>query len=62
MTTILVAVFAVLLHQKPACAYLDPGTGSYAAQMLFAGALVGTYSLRSFFRRMFDMVSTRFKH
>lgn len=47
-----VAVLALAVEQRPAHAYLDPGTGSYAAQVLLAGALVGVFSLKSAFSRL----------
>jgi len=57
-----VCLCAFMIGERPAHAYLDPGTGSYSAQVLFAGLLVGAVSLRAFFRRMYDEVVGRFKN
>ena len=58
----IVCLCALLVSERPAHAYLDPGTGSYSAQVLFAGLLVGAVSLRAFFRRLFDQIVGRFKN
>lgn len=57
---LVIALFAILMvvsDAQPAQAYLDPGTGSYSAQVLFAGLLVVVYSLRTFFRQIFQRIT-----
>lgn len=39
-----------------AAAYLDPGTGSLALQMLIAGALTAAASIKIFWARLKDIV------
>lgn len=34
--------------------YIDPGTGSLAAQILIAGAVAGWVFFKNFFRRIFS--------
>jgi hypothetical protein len=54
-----VAALALAVDARPAHAYLDPGTGSYAAQALMAGALVGVFSLRTAFQRVVSRLRRR---
>lgn len=56
-----ITILTVFLGEQPAYAYLDPGTGSYSAQVLLAGLLVGAYSLRAFIRQVFERVVRRAK-
>ena len=42
----------LLAASRPAHAYLDPGTGSYALQMSVAGVLGALFSLKMFWRGM----------
>jgi hypothetical protein len=61
---ILLAVAAVLvaaaLSPSRACAYLDPGTGSYVVQVVIA-ALVGSgFALKIFWRRIADFFRRHF--
>jgi hypothetical protein len=37
-------------------AYLDPGTGSFALQLLIAGLFSGAYALKHYWRRVKGMV------
>lgn len=46
MKTILFAVFLVLLHPRPASAYLDPGNGSYLFQIMLGFLFTALFSLR----------------
>ncbi|MEW5912841.1 MAG: hypothetical protein AB1814_09820 [Thermodesulfobacteriota bacterium] len=41
-----------LLWARPAWAYLDPGAGSYALQIIIASLLGGAFFLRSQWRRL----------
>jgi len=59
--SLLVAIAFVATYQQPAHAYLDPGTGSYTAQVILAGALVGVFSLRSFLIRVGQSVTRLFQ-
>jgi hypothetical protein len=38
-------------------AYLDPGSGSFALQLLLAGAFSGMYVLKLYWRRVRDFVT-----
>ena len=42
----------VLATSRPAHAYLDPGTGSYALQLGLAGLFGALFSLKVFWRRI----------
>jgi hypothetical protein len=44
---------AILITEGPAHAYLDPGAGSFATQMLIAGAAGALFSFRSLISRVF---------
>jgi len=44
---------AILFTEAPAHAYLDPGAGSFATQMLIAGAAGALFSIRSLISRVF---------
>jgi hypothetical protein len=48
-TVIFLAAF--LLTDSPAHAYLDPGAGSFATQILVAGIAGTLFTVRSFFAR-----------
>lgn len=43
-----------LLSQVPLFAYIDPGTGSFIAQMLIAGFLGFLFMIRSWLYRMWN--------
>lgn len=52
LATGLVFTACILLADgQPAQAYLDPGTGSYAAQIAIAGALGALFSMKAVLRR-----------
>ena len=42
----------LLVTARPACAYLDPGTGSMILQFLVAGFLGGLFMIKSFWRQI----------
>ena len=44
------AACVLLMTSRPAHAYLDPGTGSYALQISIAGLLGALFSLKMFWR------------
>jgi len=43
-------VVAVLVHQAPSHAYIDPGTGSLVLQGLIAFIVGATFALKNFYR------------
>lgn len=49
-------VCLLLMTVRPAHAYLDPGTGSYAIQIGLAGLFGALFSLKSFWRRLAQTV------
>jgi hypothetical protein len=51
---LLLAVFL-----RPANAYIDPGAGSYANQMILAGVLGGLFSVRFFLKNAFAAIRAR---
>lgn len=53
---------AILFTEAPAHAYLDPGAGSFATQMLIAGAAGALFSIRSLISRVFRSKRTHSKH
>lgn len=53
----IITILTIFLGDQPAHAYLDPGTGSYSAQVLLAGLLVGAYSLRAGIRQVFERIA-----
>lgn len=54
---VLVLVACLLLMTvRPAHAYLDPGTGSYALQIGLAGLFGALFALKSFWRRLAQTV------
>lgn len=54
--TLAMASLVFLLPALPAWAYLDPGTGSYAFQILLAGLMAGLFALKAFWRRIRDLL------
>jgi hypothetical protein len=50
------ALAALLIHPvlfvSDACAYLDPGTGSYILQMIVAGLLGAAFAVKIFWMRI----------
>ncbi len=61
--TLVVVACLLLMTVRPAHAYLDPGTGSYALQIGLAGLFGALFALKSFWRRLAQtvrqIVSTR---
>jgi precorrin-6B methylase 2 len=49
-------VIASLAFPSPAAAYIDPGAGSLALQMLLAGALGTAYAVKRFWKRIVTTV------
>lgn len=45
-------LFGPFLHASSASGYLDPGTGSYALQLLLAGAFGGLFALKQSWRQV----------
>lgn len=62
-TQFLVLALAVLVLTLPtqAHAYLDPGTGSYAVQIIIASTVGGLYALKMYGRNFAKKVRTFFK-
>jgi hypothetical protein len=46
------AIAAVALFPSSACAYLDPGTGSYVAQIIIAAVVGSGFAVKIFWRRI----------
>ncbi|MHB0937284.1 MAG: hypothetical protein ACYDCO_18240 [Armatimonadota bacterium] len=42
----------LLLTMSPACAYLDPGMGSYMLQIAIAAVIGGAFAIKVFFHRL----------
>jgi hypothetical protein len=58
----LIAIIAVsFLTARPAHAYLDPGTGSYAIQVGLAGVLGAMFSLKMVWRRLRERLFSRIR-
>lgn len=57
----LALVLLLLLVPSPAHAYLDPGTGSYAVQLLIGSLLGGLFALGLFWRRVVASLKRLFK-
>lgn len=45
-------LFLLVMVPKQAFAYLDPGSGSYLFQLLLAGLLALSFTLKSFWKRL----------
>ncbi len=58
---LLFAMAALIASSTWAAAYLDPGTGSLALQMLVAGALTAAASIRIFWTRVKDFFNRMFR-
>jgi len=52
LNVLVLAACLLLLTVRPAHAYLDPGTGSYALQIGLAGLFGALFALKSFWRRL----------
>jgi hypothetical protein len=59
MTAMTIAVLLVV-GERPAYAYVDPGSASYLFQLIIGGLLVGMYFVRSFWIRLKDSIGARF--
>jgi len=57
----LVLALLLLLLPSPAHAYLDPGTGSYAVQLLIGSLLGGLFAIGLFWRRVVAFLKRLFK-
>jgi hypothetical protein len=53
------ALVVLILAPRTAHAYIDPGTGSYAFQMLLAGLLGALFAFKSLLRRIRAFFSER---
>ena len=51
----------LIVAPSPAHAYLDPGTGSMAIQLLVAGALGAIFTLKTYWRSTKSYISGFFK-
>jgi len=58
---LLMIALPLLLLPSIAQAYLDPGTGSYALQILIGAVLGGLFTLGMFWRRVFAFVRGLFR-
>ena len=45
-------ILTFLMFQKPAYAYLDPGSGSYILQMLAGGLLAASFAIKTFWKNI----------
>jgi len=54
--TLAVVTCLLLMTVRPAHAYLDPGTGSYALQIGLAGLFGALFAFKSFWRRLAQSV------
>ena len=57
-----VLALPLLLVPSVAHAYLDPGTGSYAVQLLIGTLLGGLFAIGLFWRRVLASLKRLFKH
>jgi len=48
----IISIWLFLFLNSPAYAYLDPGSGSYACQLLLAGLLAVMYLVRLYWRKI----------
>lgn len=59
---LLLLALPLLLVPSVAHAYLDPGTGSYAVQLLIGTLLGGLFAIGLFWRRVVASLKRLFKH
>jgi hypothetical protein len=57
---VLVALIAAVSAPRPAEAYLDPGTGSFAFQAIVAAVVAGAFLARRWLWRLRDWARSRF--
>ncbi len=55
ITVIFIIVLAALALPRPAYAYLDPGTGSFIAQVIIAGLISVGFFMKTFWVNMKKM-------
>jgi hypothetical protein len=58
---VMLVLALLLLAPSPAHAYLDPGTGSYAVQLLIGSLLGGLFAIGLFWRRVVAFFKRLFK-
>lgn len=51
-TVLFLIFFFSLVFSRDACAYLDPGTGSYIIQILIGTLLGGFFAIKVYWRRI----------
>jgi len=56
---ILFTFTAILMEAKPSYAYLDPGTGSFALQMLIASVVGGLFFIKKMWVKIKGIFSTK---
>ncbi|MGE5264354.1 MAG: hypothetical protein ACM3S0_13310 [Acidobacteriota bacterium] len=56
----MLSLFGSLWLYSTAYAYLDPGTGSYACQLMLAGLMGGAFLIRLYWRRIRSSISSFF--
>jgi len=62
MKTVFVIVSSILIASvSDVYAYLDPGTGSYALQIIIAGIVSVLFSLKMFWQRIVNFFTNLFK-
>jgi len=59
-TTLVALVFFHLTLSRTACAYLDPGTGSYVLQLIIAALLGGVFALKVFWNEVKAFMTSLF--
>lgn len=52
LASLVVFCFVLLALERPAAAYLDPGTGSMVFQVVVAALLTGLFAIRTFWSRV----------
>jgi len=52
LSSLLTGALVLALLSENAYAYVDPGTGSYIVQMLFAGVIAALFSIKLFWSRI----------
>ena len=53
-------IFYLVVLTKNAYAYLDPGSGSYILQIIMAGLLAASFTLKTFWKRAWLFIASRF--
>lgn len=60
MELVIAMVSLIVVCSKPACAYIDPGTGSYVLQVVIASLLATAFVIKSAWGNIRRAVGRRF--